>query len=236
MILFLHIDGRVTRGLMCGSAGTDPMVLGPWVGDSAEHVLDALVSMPTTPDRVIVVTAVDEVVRAAIQAWMIDRWRLEPEYYDVAAVTAALAAVAWPGQRDRAGVVAYLGDTPCAQVVADAGVVVDLCWLPGEQPVRQALYAGTSDIAARAATTDPLIDAGFGQNTAGAIQQGTRMLWAAAIEDAVARAGARLGRAGAVLLTGPAAGDVLPLLSMACRLDADLVLRAMRHRWLGETE
>ncbi len=99
--------------------------------------------------------------------------------------------------------------------------------LPGERPMREALYSQTSGIAAAALLDEAAVEEAFGVNTAGAVQQGARLAIAAVIERtarALAAAGAAAPR---VIMTGAGTSDLAPLVAGPVERVPHLVLEGL---------
>ncbi len=189
------VDGRPSEieFLVGGSSAAEP----PWPS--------ALARLAPTPHAVFVAHGGAATLQPRLAEWIRRAWHIDSQFIvpPTGAVPAAPLGryLALVGARAR-------GLCPALVVTADVAIGIDLLgadgqrmgvWtFPGERPMREALYAQTSGIAAAALLDVAAVEAGFGVNTAGAVQEGARL----AIASCVAAVAARIGAQVAVVATG----------------------------------
>ena len=156
----------------------------------------------------------------------------EPRLLGVDRWAAVIGAHALVGAR--ACCVVDLGTAATIDAVLADGTHLGGYIVPGPQLMTGSLLRGTSDLAAHAAASGEGAPALFADNTRDAIERGCRVTLAAAIERAQADLGARAGAKPALVVTGGAAGEVLPDLRGGVEHVPDLVLRGLlRLAWTG---
>ena len=224
--------GRVRRLplAMAGSAG--------W----PEHFHE-IAGLEGTPRRVLIANEAGPQFAATARSWLQRAWQVDPQFAvasgGAAGVTTAALDPATLGIGRWLGLVAAGHATRDPVVVANAaadcsvdaihagGRHVGGCLVPGELTMRTALFAQTSAIAAAALAAPAAMEAGFGVNTAGAVQQGARLSLAALIERALLELGRAAAAQPGLVLTGSAADTIAPLLGVPFKYEPDLVLRGL---------
>ena len=195
-----------------------------------------------TPRRVLIANHAGLQFAATARSWLRRAWQVEPQFAAAsgraAGVTTAVLDPATLAIGRWLGIVAAGRGASVPVVVANAGAACSVdaiaggrheggCVVPGEQPMRAALFAQTSAIAAAALAAPAALAAGFGVNTAGALQQGARLSLAALIEGALAELERSAAAQPRLVLTGSAAPAIAPLLGVAFEHEPDLVLRGL---------
>jgi type III pantothenate kinase len=193
-----------------------------------------------TPQRVLIANQAGPQFAATARSWLQRAWQVEPQFAvasgRAAGVTTAALDPATLGIGRWLGLVAaghaLRGPVVVANAAADCSV--DLihaggrhaggCVVPGELPMRTALFAQTSAIAAATLAAPPALAAGFGVNTAGAVQQGARLALAALIERALLELGRAAAAQPSLVLTGSAVEAIAALLGVPFEQQPDLVL------------
>lgn len=99
--------------------------------------------------------------------------------------------------------------------------------VPGPDLMMRSLWRGTSELAAKTATSGPGTESLFADNTREAIERGCCLAVAALVDRSVAELADALGEAPVLLLTGGGAPQVSPHLRTAGRIVPDLVLRGL---------
>lgn len=99
--------------------------------------------------------------------------------------------------------------------------------VPGPDLMMRSLWRGTSELAAKTASSGPAAADLFADNTRDAIERGCRLAVAALIDRSVTELSEALATAPELLLTGGAAAHVSPYLRTAGRVFPDLVLRGL---------
>ena len=199
--------------------------------------------LATTPRRVLIASEAGPQFAATARSWLQRAWQVEPQFAvargSAAGVTTAaldpatlgigrwLALVA-AGHAARGPVVVANAAAHCSvDAIAAGGRHAGGCVVPGELPMRAALFAQTSAIAAAALAAPAALAAGFGINTAGAMQQGARLSLAALIERALHEFGRAAAAQPRLVLTGSAVDAIAPLLGVPFEHEPDLVLRGL---------
>ena len=220
------VDGRLMNieTLGGGSSAAEP----PWAS--------ALARLTPTPRAVVVANGGPTNFKPRLAEWIRRAWHVDPQFVEPPAGADVEAPVerylALVGARAR-------GLSPALVVTADAAVGLDLIdadgnriggWtIPGERPMREALYAQTSGIAA-AALLDPAgVDGAFGVNTSGAVQEGARM----AIASSVAAIARRQDAGVPVIATGRFAQEAVRYVSEGPEIIEDLALEGLA-RWVSQ--
>jgi len=196
-----------------------------------------------TPQRVLIANQAGPQFAATARSWLQRAWQVEPEFAEAsgsaAGVTTAALDPATLGIARWLGLVAAGHATRGPVVVANAAndCSVDVlhaggrhaggCVVPGELPMCAALFAQTSAIAAATLAAPAALAAGFGVNTAGAVQQGARLSLAALIERALRELGRAAAAQPRLVLTGSAAPALEALLGVPFDHEPDLVLRGL---------
>ena len=194
----------------------------------------------STPRRVLIANQAGPQFATTARSWLRRAWQVEPQFAVASGRTAGVTTAAldpatlaigrWlgivaagRGTRDPV-VVANAGADCSVDAIRADGCHASGCVVPGEQPMRAALFAQTSAIAAAALAAPAALAAGFGVNTAGALQQGARLSLAALIEGALAELARTAAAQPRLVLTGSAAPAIAPLLGVAFEHEPDLVL------------
>ena len=99
--------------------------------------------------------------------------------------------------------------------------------VPGPALMMQSLWRGTRELAVKTATSGAGGSAFFADNTRDAIERGCCVAIAALIDRSIAELASRLGEQPVLLLTGGAAGRVLPYVETPAEVLPDLVLRGL---------
>ena len=220
------VDGRLMNieTLGGGSSAAEP----PWAS--------ALARLTPTPRVVYVANGGPATFQPRLAEWIRRAWHVDPHFVE----PPSGADIQEPVERYLALVGARgRGLAPALLVTADAAVGLDLLdtdgnriggWtVPGERPMREALYAQTSGIAA-AALLDPAgIEGVFGVNTSGAVQEGARM----AIASSVAAIARRQTASVPVIATGRFAQEAIRYIADGAEILEDLALEGLA-RWVSE--
>ena len=220
------VDGSLlnVETLGGGASAAEP----PWAS--------ALARLTPTPRAVIVANGGPSTFQPRLAEWIRRAWHVEPHFVappagddDYEPIGRYLALV---GARAR-------GLAPALLVTADTAVGLDLLdvtgarvggWtVPGERPMREALYAQTSGIAA-AALLDPAgVEGVFGVNTSGAVQEGARM----AIASCVAAIARQHATGIPVVATGRFAQEAVRYVDDGVTILEDLALEGLA-RWVSQ--
>jgi pantothenate kinase type III len=97
--------------------------------------------------------------------------------------------------------------------------------LPGERPMHEALYAQTSGVAAAALLDPAAVEGGFGVNTSGAVQAGSRLAISSCVA-AIARGQPERVR---VIATGRFAIEAVRQLMPDALIMDDLAMQGLAH-------
>jgi type III pantothenate kinase len=202
-----------------------------------------LAALAPPPQRVLVANVTGAAFETRFRAWAERQWRLSPEFAVASAVRLGVRnAYARPGALgvDRwLAMLAAWRRAPVPLLVASAGTAftVDLvdraglhrggCVVPGERLMREALHAQTSGIAAASLFDDVAVDGAFGINTAGAVQQGTRLALASLVDRAARVLEAASGAPPRIFVAGGAAEEIAPLVTRAAEIVPHLVLEGL---------
>lgn len=209
-------EALAVESLVGGAAAGEP----PWAS--------ALARLMPTPRSVTVAHGGSASLRPRLAEWIRRAWHVEPRFFEsppsarpALPVTRYLAL---EGARQRR---AY----PSLVLTADVTIAVDrldergercAAWtFPGERLMRESLYAQTSGIAAAALLDPPIVEGGFGVNTAGAVQEGARLAIAACVAELARRTGC------AVVATGRNANDALRCVDPPTVAYPDLILEGL---------
>jgi type III pantothenate kinase len=123
--------------------------------------------------------------------------------------------------------VADIGTAATVDVVTSDGQHLGGFIVPGPALMMRALWRGTSELAAKTVTSGASGSPLFADNTRDAIERGCCVAIAALIDRSVAELADRVGTPPVLLLTGGAAGRVLPYVRTAGEVIPDLVLRGL---------
>jgi type III pantothenate kinase len=123
--------------------------------------------------------------------------------------------------------VADFGTATTFDAVAADGTHLGGYIVPGPSLMVASLHAGTSDLAQRAAASGTAGEAPLADNTREAIERGCRLAAAALVDRGVRDVAARLGAAPRLLVTGGAAGRIVPLLLTPAEVVEDLVIQGL---------
>ncbi len=99
--------------------------------------------------------------------------------------------------------------------------------VPGPELMMHSLWRGTSELAAKTAGSGAGAASLFADNTRDAIERGCCLAIAALVDRGVAEISEALGATPELLVTGGAAGRVLPYVKADARVVPDLVLRGL---------
>jgi type III pantothenate kinase len=212
--LLVEITERELRWSRAGGApevATRPRAGAAWDWRAALGRLPA-------PAGVLVANGAGDAAAGELREFVAAAWRLEPEFLaprahaagltcpecHVVGVDRWLAMVAAVRRAQRA---------PCVVVTCGAALAIDLVdaggrhrggyVVPGIRRMREALFARTGSLAALAALSPPAVAGLYGVNTAGAIEQGSRIALASLAERAVHELGVLQG----TVVRGYVAGD-----------------------------
>ena len=207
--------------------------------ESWSELADRLWADLPRPARVLIVSVAGSKAQVELTAWVRRTWAIETEF--AVSTTAACGIRNSYAEPERMGADrwvamiaarALLGPQTC--YVVDCGTAVTLDALaangqhlggvivPGMRLMREALYRETRQIPPETGTARL-----FGQNTRDCVWGGALYAVASAIDGIIDRMIARHGP-GARLLTGGAAGMVLPCLQGSYRLEPDLIFTGLR--------
>jgi type III pantothenate kinase len=123
--------------------------------------------------------------------------------------------------------VADIGTAATIDAVAADGQHLGGFIVPGPALMMRALWRGTSELAAKTATSGASAAAWFADNTRDAIERGCCVAIAALIDRSVAEVANRVGAQPVLLLTGGASRLVLPYVTTSGEVVPDLVLRGL---------
>ena len=217
-MLFRSLESLET--LTGGSSAAEP----PWAS--------ALARLAPTPRSVHVANGAGPIFRARLTEWIRRAWHLNPVFVEPAA--AADGSLSMERYLALVGARAQ-GLLPSLVVTSDSTVGIDLldgqgdrigAWtLPGERPMHEALYAQTSGVAAAALLDPAAVEGGFGVNTSGAVQTGSRL----AISSCVAAIARRQPERVQVIATGRFAGEAVRQLMPEARVMEDLAMQGLAH-------
>ncbi len=216
------VDRELTQvdTLIGGSSAAEP----PWAS--------SLARLAPTPRAVFIANGASPSLRPRLAEWIRRAWHIDPTF--IKPDRGELKAM--PIERYLALVAARARRlNPCLIVTADVTIGIDLisadgrragAWtLPGDRPMREALYAQTSGIAAAALLDAPVVEGGFGVNTAGAVQEGARLSIASLIVAIVQRQDAALP----VIATGRYAIDAVRFVESETQIAEHLSLEGQAH-------
>jgi hypothetical protein len=216
------VDGRLEglETLTGGSSAAEP----PWAS--------ALARLAPTPQSVHIANGAGAVFRSRLSEWIRRAWHIDPVFLE------PLVDADGPLPMERglalAGARAQ-GLLPSLVVTSDAMVGIDLldsqgrrigAWtLPGERPMHEALYAQTSGVAAAALLDPAAVEGGFGVNTSGAVQAGSRLAISSCVA-AIARGQPERVR---VIATGRFAIEAVRQLMPDALIMDDLAMQGLAH-------
>jgi len=226
------IDGRLSDVETVTHPGVEP-----------EAWQARLAALAPAPRRIIVANAAGSAFETRFRAWAGRRWQVAPEFPTASAERLglrnayvqpdALGADRWFAMLAawrRAAVpllVASAGTAFTVDLVDGAGLHRGGCVVPGERLMREALHAQTSGVAAAALLDEAAIEGAFGINTAGAVQQGARLMLAALVDRAARVLESAAGVAPRIFVAGGAAAEVAPLVTRAVEVAPHLVLAGL---------
>ena len=207
--------------------------------ESWAELVDRLWAELPRPERVVIVSVAGPEVRAALTAWIRQTWALEAEF--VVSTAAACGIRNSYAEPERMGADrwvamiaarALLGPQTCYVVDCGTAVTIDALAadgqhlggviVPGMRLMREALYRETRQIPPE--TGEARL---FGQSTRDGVWGGALYAVASAIDGIIDRMIASHGP-GARLLTGGAAGLVLPQLQGEYQCAPDLIFTGLR--------
>lgn len=120
-----------------------------------------------------------------------------------------------------------VGTAATLDAVTGAGQHLGGFIVPGPELMMQSLWRGTSELAAKTASSGAGATSLFADNTRDAIERGCCLAVAALVDRSVAEVSEALGVTPELLVTGGAAGRVLPYVKADARVVDDLVLRGL---------
>lgn len=192
------------------------------------------------PARILVSNVAGAAMADSLSAWTDRSWQLRPQFIRAVRKTAGVTnAYAIPEQlgADRwAALIAAWHAAGEAVCVVDCGTAITLdlvdpagvhrggLILAGVAMMQQALCRQTADLKLPGGDRPPVL---LATTTADAISSGSQFAAAAAIDRIVADMAASTGLRTVVVITGGEANRLAPLLGIAARYDADLVLKGI---------
>ncbi len=226
------VDGRVGTSRSTVHHGVDPR---EWQ--------DTLAAITPAPRRVVVANVAGAAFAVRLKDFARERWQLEPEFpvatRSALGVTNAYARPSALGIDRWLALLAawHVAHAPLLVASAATAFTIDLldaggvhrggCLVPGARLMRESLHAQTSGVAAAAMLDPPAVDGAFGINTAGAVQQGSRLALAALADRAAVALEQAASAPARVFLTGGAAPQISALMSRPVEQVPDLVLRGL---------
>ncbi len=208
-------------------------------GDDFAHSLDAALAAVPRPDRAAAVAVASGARRAALHAWLAQRWELTLELFAPEAqghgVTNGYREPARLGADRWAALVAARARSRGPACVVDAGTAVTIdaldadgvfrggVILPGLMLQRAALLQGTSDITESEGRERDVL----ARSTADAVAAGTLFGLAGAIDRVLDEQALLLGTPPTVFVSGGDAPRLVPLLRHATVAAPDLVLEGV---------
>ncbi|HEV7607503.1 MAG TPA: type III pantothenate kinase [Steroidobacteraceae bacterium] len=199
---------------------------------------------PRDVSRVVVVSVVDEALSRVLDAAVLRRFRVTPEYIASArrahGVTNSyrdvwrLGADRWVSAvgahaqaRGRTVVIANVGTALTIDAVTAKGRHRGGAIAPGPEAMVETLLSGTHGIRRRAAGGGAKVQSLFATDTAGALAAGSVFAAAAFIDRALTEAAKTLGGRPLLILTGGGAPALKRYIKSPARLVPDLVLRGL---------
>ena len=195
------------------------------------------------PQRVVVANAAGAAFASAFAGWARRQWRVDPEFPAATGTAFGLRNGCrhpheLPIDRWLCLLAAWrLARAPLLVASARAVFAVDLVdgegqhrggWVvPGARLMRAALHAQTAGVAAPELADAALTDGVLGVNTAGGVQQGTRLALAALTDRLAAAFESAVGRAPIVYVTGGAGTEIAALMTRSRQELPDLVLSGL---------